>query len=1209
MPVSQTSSASADLLGDLQSLVRTNTRLWKRLIVLEMAAVLIAAPLAYLWIVFSLDMLVHLPRWGRILTSAVFLAVLFALARWIWRRWRAVRLTEDEVALAIERQSPGSDNRLINSLQISRDSRLGGSEPGEALLRENHASLQRIQLSQAAKSKPAALRLTAAFGVVAIGVVFFVLRPDHFFNAAARLFQPFAEIAPLYRTTLTIEPGDLRALPGSTVTIRAIIQGEKPDFLTVKQRVGEQQMDTDRVTVKAGAEWVEYTFPNVQRTLTYMVSAGDFTTPTFTITVPRPPQVNLVRATLHPPAYTGLPSREVESHGGDLEALRGTRAELTFVLDQEADTATLSREGDTGEPVVLERKSGTEFRGEIVFDQAIGYRVEARRAGDEDAGTGALYALRVLPDQAPWLTMRGLEKQMEALPGAEFPLSLAAGDDYGIKETGVFARVGDADWRPVKTWPLDGETREWSLDHTLPVSELGAVEGDKVEVALRARDADPAKGAEWTTGESAILLIGGEGAQFSVLYEQILKSEADIANLIASQQEGVASVAAWIQKLDPGAGNFRLDDQKNLDALAAAMKEQAARQEALRQTAGAVARDLVPATGNLRFSIAMLADAEMIRATRVIESVPGADDPQKKRSALSEARFTQERTLRSLNEIYEQYVKFRQDWELANMTPFVKMLADRQAALGEESNTHKSKAPQAVVAKAAGQRQTKLHTLAGLAEVALAGVGERVTVVDELLGQAFTGAAGAMESSGAKAAMEQAAKLAAAGDWAGAAQDQAKAAAALAEIHASLKKAGAEAIARAMKEAEAKASELAAQKELGEIMPGSLKASESFRQNLENVKEVVEMRESAAKAKEQDDLGAGEALPAVTEDLASRLKTVESSLRPDLSTLRLGDSSGPTRKFNEGALPPNEMVAPLIPDKIEDLIGQLLDEADEMGEQFDTLTANSGLISADPGEVGKIAGRMNSSGATSTTGNKKPPTTNVGGMSATGRQGARSYGKVAGNESINRRGRDQVQEGQFAAPDQEGVMTEKKSEDMQPDQATGIGGKRVDSEKTKFSLSDKGEWDDKFADRMQKPQAVNTIVERQGKPLDPRVAAMLRDMEGDQEQMIERANALRKELKNLYLPTDHLDELIAQISQNLEKLRETPDEETFREQVELIDELRSEARVFNRAQSGFQPSLPRNQQVRGRILDEPAAPPVPGYEEAVKAYYRKLAAP
>ena len=340
------------------------------------------------------------------------------------------------------------------------------------------------------------------------------------------------------------------------------------------------------------------------------------------------------------------------------------------------------------------------------------------------------------------------------------------------------------------------------------------------------------------------------------------------------------------------------------------------------------------------------------------------------------------------------------------------------------------------------------------------------------------------------------------------------------------------------------------------------------------------------------------------------MKTVENANRPDLSTLRLGNRVEATKRFDQNdALRPNEMIAPLVPEKIEDLVGKLLEEADEMGDKFDTLTVNSGLISADPGEVGKLAGRLNSSGATSTTGNKKPPTANVGGMSATGRQGARSYGKVAGSESPNMRGRDKVQEGQFEAPDQAGVLQEKKTADMQPDTSTGIGGKRVDSEKTKFSTSDKGEWNDKMADRMQKPQTVNTIVERQGKSLDPKVAAMLREMNGDQKQLIERANALRKELKNLFLPTDHLDELVAQMTQNLDRLRENPTAEAFRTQQELLDRLRSEARVFNRAQTGFIPSLPRKQEVRGRILDEPAGPPIPGYEDAVKEYYRRLAQP
>ena len=42
-------------------------------------AVLVAAPLGYLWVVFSLDILVHLPKWGRIATSDLFFAVLAVL--------------------------------------------------------------------------------------------------------------------------------------------------------------------------------------------------------------------------------------------------------------------------------------------------------------------------------------------------------------------------------------------------------------------------------------------------------------------------------------------------------------------------------------------------------------------------------------------------------------------------------------------------------------------------------------------------------------------------------------------------------------------------------------------------------------------------------------------------------------------------------------------------------------------------------------------------------------------------------------------------------------------------------------------------------------------------------------------------------------------------------------------------------------------------
>jgi hypothetical protein len=300
------------------------------------------------------------------------------------------------------------------------------------------------------------------------------------------------------------------------------------------------------------------------------------------------------------------------------------------------------------------------------------------------------------------------------------------------------------------------------------------------------------------------------------------------------------------------------------------------------------------------------------------------------------------------------------------------------------------------------------------------------------------------------------------------------------------------------------------------------------------------------------------------------------------------------------------MVNAPIQEELKDLVGALLEEADEMQKDFETATVNTAFNINEAGEVGKLGGDMNSFAAAATTGNKKPPTRNVGGASRSGRRGARAHGIVVGDESVNRRGRDQVQEGQERMADQEGLIKETMSDDPQKDTSTGIGGKKVQSDDTKFSVADAGKWTDDMASRMGKPQDKNYIVERQDGKMDPRVAEMLRDLTSDHEQIIERVKAIRKELKNLYLPTDHLDEILAELQGQLDRLKERPTAEVFRLQAQTLDKLRGTLRVFHQATSNFQPSLPREQVVKGRIVDDPDRPPPPGYAEAIKRYYEKL---
>src|SRR5262249_4443144 len=158
-----------------------------------------------------------------------------------------------------------------------------------------------------------------------------------------------------------------------------------------------------------------------------------------------------------------------------------------------------------------------------------------------------------------------------------------------------------------------------------------------------------------------------------LLYEQILRTESELANVATAENDLHHKTDALVRRLDsdPSADGNAPDKVKELvDWAMARTKEQTQ----LKETMGQVAREMTTQAGSLRLSLGMLADTELIRAQRVFDSVATRDDPTGRRAAFTEARATQKRILQSLTQIQEQYVHFRQDWETAHMIPFVRML-------------------------------------------------------------------------------------------------------------------------------------------------------------------------------------------------------------------------------------------------------------------------------------------------------------------------------------------------------------------------------------------------------------------------------------------------------------------------------------------------------------------------------------------------------
>jgi hypothetical protein len=819
----------------LRGIVADRGRRWKRWMLVESVALAVGLPLAYLWLVFLLDNLFHLPVWCRLLASAGFVAAGAWLVVAMVRRRMRLRLSEDEVALEIERRTPGGvQNRLINAIQISRESGdasgSGGGEFIRALMEENDESLSRVELRRAGELRSTVLTIALAGAAVLAGAVFWATQPERFTNAARRIMMPLAAIDPIYRTTLDVSPGDVEIAGAGDVPLRVRINGTVPGELTVVREIDGRRSD-ETIPVPHGARDVRHVLHGVERNMSYAVRGGDFSTRFYRVTVPSAASLASLKVTYQFPAYTKLPEKSTQLSGGDLEALLGTKARVVFTFDPAPQSASLVLHKTNAPPqtLPLEKAGGTEFAGSITFDGVVGYQLETQSSGQPSRRSGR-YGLHVLPDQEPSVQLTGLERQAEVAADAMLPLTINANDDFGLENVGVYARrisvTSDApspatspttapaapEWKAVEAWATAGAAT-FKKDYALALASLGAAEGERFEVALRASDADPLKRGVPVTGPAYTIIVGGDGAELQLLYEQILRTEAELKSLITSEEAVTKDASAWMQKLAPASG-LRWDDKANIDALAAGVKELAAKQDTVRQVAGRVAREMVSQAGNLKLSVGLLADTEMVRTIRQVESVVTQDSPQLKRNAMADAKLTQERTARSLKEILAAYSKFRQEWELSNMIGFVKMLAERQALLRDES-TKSAKLPAGSPAASAERRQAKVGVLIEASRVACEGIGSRLASQEPVMAAGFSAAASGLGASELKSSIADALAHLHAGLWNAAAAKQDVVAKTLAAIHHNLEAAKADAARRALAALQEKAkSDVAAQKQI-----------------------------------------------------------------------------------------------------------------------------------------------------------------------------------------------------------------------------------------------------------------------------------------------------------------------------------------------------------------------------------------------------------
>jgi hypothetical protein len=142
---------------------------------------------------------------------------------------------------------------------------------------------------------------------------------------------------------------------------------------------------------------------------------------------PGVPRLTALRLRVTPPAYTGLPARDLFSL--DAQVPRGSRVEWTLHFTPEPRSAALAPPDGPG---LALRRAGRDWRAALTLDRSWLYRVTP--AGAPALPATPLHRLDALPDTPPKIiVLQPTHSLTEVAPGQRlWPLVFEAVDDYGV---------------------------------------------------------------------------------------------------------------------------------------------------------------------------------------------------------------------------------------------------------------------------------------------------------------------------------------------------------------------------------------------------------------------------------------------------------------------------------------------------------------------------------------------------------------------------------------------------------------------------------------------------------------------------------------------------------------------------------------------------------------------------------------------------------
>lgn len=428
------------------------------------------AVLAGSWFVLALIDMGLRPRGSARLALSLTLIGVFLSAGVLLVRILNRQRTPAAVAALLEHHFPQLDNHLINrvlfaSATVRSSPWLRGYVNAPV---PGWESLPFAELKNRQRRRIGAGAIGAALLLLIIPAL---LYGQAWTVALRRVANPFSTLTPpTFAKVLGVTPGTTTVIQGAAVELSVRAKGRAGQSVTLELTPA----DDTRSLIQLGtfdasdAERIfVHTIPKLAAPATYRFRVGDaWPTDPYTLTTVPPLAVTSLRIDVAPPAYTRLPTTTIDALTAVPDIPAGATVTTSLALNRAAVVAELSV-GESPPIGMTAANGGTHWHTMLVVTSGAALRFNARDAHDTRLDQVVRFTL--VADAAPTIQVTAPTAKAALPPGTLPYISFTASDDYGLDRI-VLEKIprgakADAAGTPIAQWSADGDrdiAGEWS---------------------------------------------------------------------------------------------------------------------------------------------------------------------------------------------------------------------------------------------------------------------------------------------------------------------------------------------------------------------------------------------------------------------------------------------------------------------------------------------------------------------------------------------------------------------------------------------------------------------------------------------------------------------------------------------------------------------------------------------------------------------------